>query len=113
MRFVIGIRAKKIHKFDLGGEKNGQAIIIECKSHRWTKGNNIPSAKLTVWNEAMYYFALSPDTYRKIFCVCKDYSAKRKMTLAEYYINTYYHLIPKDVEIYEYDEDKNVLEKIL
>jgi hypothetical protein len=48
----IGISmTKKKHRFDLGDE----TTIIECKTHRWTSGNNIPSAKMTVWNEAMYY----------------------------------------------------------
>ena len=42
---------KKNHKFDLGtGEP---PIIVECKSHRWTTGGKVPSAKITVWNEAM------------------------------------------------------------
>ena len=47
---------KKPHAFDLGCSE--QMVIVECKSHRWTAGHNIPSAKLTVWNEAMYYLSL-------------------------------------------------------
>ncbi len=62
-----------------------------------------PSAKLTVWNEAMYYFLVSPNDYRKIFFILKDFSERRQMTLAEYYIGTYKHLIPNDVEFWEYD----------
>ncbi len=65
---------KKTHAFDLGNPK--EKIIIECKSHRWTKGNNIPSAKLTVWTEAMYFFSLTPNGYRKIFFVLRDFSQK-------------------------------------
>lgn len=64
----------------------------------------MPSAKLTVWNEAMYYFQVTPLGYRKIMFVLRDYSEKRNETLAEYYIRTYSHLIPKDVELWEYDE---------
>ncbi len=41
---------------------------------------------------------------RKIFFILKDYSKKRNETLGEYYIRTYGHLIPSDVEIMEYDE---------
>lgn len=101
----IGLERKKNHRFDLGTPPNAaNKIIIECKSHRWTSGDNVPSAKLTVWNEAMYYFYLAPPDYRKIFFILRDESEKRKETLGEYYIRTYGHLIPKDVEIMEYHE---------
>jgi hypothetical protein len=94
---------KKIHAFDLGclNEK----VLVECKSHKWTAPNdNVPSAKLTVWKEAMFYFIASPPNYRKIMFVLRDYSEKRKETLAEYYLRTYSHLIPEGVELWEYDE---------
>lgn len=94
---------KKGHKFDLG--QNNPKIIVECKSHTWTTGDNVPSAKMTVWNEVMYYFFLAPREYRKILFVLKNYSAKRRKTLAECYIQTYGHLIPPGVEILEYDPD--------
>ena len=81
-------------------------IVVECKSHKWTEGANVPSAKMTVWNEAMYYFHLVPNDYRKIFFCLKDYSEKRGLTLAEYYIKTYKHLIPPGVEIWEYCKDQ-------
>lgn len=101
----IGLERKKNHRFDLGTPSySEEKIIIECKSHRWTSGDNVPSAKLTVWNEAMYYFYLAPTGYRKIFFILRDYSSKRNETLGEYYIRTYGHLIPNDVEIMEYDE---------
>jgi hypothetical protein len=60
---------------------------------------------MTIWNEAMYYFALAPEDYRKILFVLRDYSEKRGETLAEYYIRTYDHLVPDQVEFWEYDED--------
>ena len=94
---------KKPHAFDLGSSSS--KIIVECKSHKWTKGNNVPSAKLTVWNESMYYFAITPKDYRKIFFVLRDKRSSNNETLAEYYIRTYGHLIPSDVEIWEYDSD--------
>lgn len=104
IKIPVGIGdLKKDHAFDLGclDEK----VLVECKSHKWTTPNdNVPSAKLTVWNEAMYYFFATPSGYRKIMFVLRDYSAKRKETLAEYYIRTYIHLIPEDVELWEYDE---------
>jgi hypothetical protein len=100
----IGIgEKKKEHRFDLGSAS--AQIIVECKSHKWTAGGNVPSAKMTVWNEAMYYFTMAPEDYRKILFVLRDYSEKRGETLAEYYIRTYDHLVPDQVEIWEYDQD--------
>ena len=94
---------KKIRHFDLGSDE--PPILVECKSHRWTSGTNVPSAKITVWNEAMYYFHLAPSRFRKVLSVLRDLSEKRDETLAAYYVRSYGHLIPKDVEILEYDEE--------
>lgn len=104
IKIPVGVsERKKDHAFDLGCQK--EKVLVECKSHKWTAPNdNVPSAKLTVWNEAMYYFLVSPTGYRKIMFVLRDYSQKRKETLAEYYIRTYKHLIPEDVELWEFDE---------
>lgn len=107
---LIGISYQKKHRFDFGCDI--QKILIECKSHRWTEGDNVPSAKMTVWNEAMYYFSLCPSEYRKIFCCLRDYSKKRKITLAEYYIRTYGHLIPQSLEIWEFCEETNTANKV-
>lgn len=93
---------KKNHSFDLGCLKSN--VIVECKSHKWTSGGNVPSAKLTVWNEAMYYFYVAPNYFRKILFVLHDFNEKRNETLAQYYIRTYRHLIPDNVEFWEYDE---------
>lgn len=93
---------KKSHRFDLGSDD--PAILVECKSHRWTGGTNVPSAKLTVWNEAMLYFHLAPKRFRKIFLVLKDRCDRRQISLAEYYVATHGHMIPSDVEIWEFDE---------
>lgn len=101
----IGHLTKKEHKFDLGYISDDKKIVIECKSHTWTSGDNVPSAKLTVWNEAMYYFSLTPNEYRKALVVKKDYSKRRNETLAQYYIRNYEHLIPDNVEIYEIAEE--------
>lgn len=102
-KVAVGVgEIKKEHAFDLGC--GDQKIIVECKSHRWTTGSNIPSAKLTVWNEAMYYFHLAPREYRKIMFVLKDTCSRRGVTLADYYLRNYAHLVPIDVEFWEYDE---------
>ena len=103
VKLPVGIgEKKKDHTFDLGCLK--QNVIVECKSHKWTSGNNVPSAKLTVWNEAMYYFLAAPASYRKIMFVLRDFSEKRNETLAEYYLRTYSHLIPSGIEFWEYNE---------
>jgi hypothetical protein len=104
----IGIGpVKKPHKFDLGS--SSPAIIVECKSHRWTTGDNVPSAKMSVWNEVMFYFSVAPSNYRKILFVLHDYSAKRKESLLGYYLRTYSHLIPNGVELLEFDESSNAV----
>jgi len=100
-------RRRKLHRFDFGYDD--PALLVECKSHRWTSGGNSPSAKLTVWNEAMYYFALAPRHFRKIFFVLKD--VRRGESLADYYIRRYGHLIPGDVEIWEYCVDTRTVSK--
>lgn len=99
----IGIsEKKKKHCFDLG--LASLKIIIECKSHKWTAGGKVPSAKMTTWNEAMLYFHLSPKDYRKIFFTLHDKRKTTGETLVSYYKRTYPHLIPEGVEFLEYDE---------
>jgi hypothetical protein len=90
---------KKLHRFDLGSED--PPILIECKSHTWTTGGNMPSAKMTVWNEAMYYFHVAPARYRKVLFVLKHERAGQ--SLAAYYVHTHGHLIPDGVELWELD----------
>ena len=90
---------KKIHRFDLGSQL--PPVIVECKCHGWTEGGNTPSAKLSVWNEAMLYFLAAPKKFRKIFVVKR--SVKNDLSLAAYYLKQYGHLVPKGVEIWELD----------
>jgi hypothetical protein len=107
----IGIEGKKkAHKFDLGS--TDPEIIVECKSHKWTETGNMPTAKTTTWVEAMYYFYTAPKDYRKHFFVLKDYSTKRHLTLAEYYLRMYEHLSPSDVEFWEYDDAQKTARRI-
>lgn len=99
--FAVSVGAgpvKKLRKFDLGSED--PAVLVECKSHTWTTGGNTPSAKITVWNESMYYFHIAPARYRKIFVALKD--VRKGVTLASYYVTNYNHLVPEGVEIWEY-----------
>jgi hypothetical protein len=98
----IGLARKKKHCFDLGS--SDPKIIVECKSHKWTAGSNVPSAKMTVWNEAMYYFHLAPQEFRKILFVLHDRRNKVGEGLLNYYKRTYFHVIPEEVEFLEWDE---------
>jgi hypothetical protein len=99
----IGIGHKKKHRFDLGNS----SMLVECKTMTWTESGNMPSDKILNWSVAMYYFYLAPKSYKKIFFVERDYSKKHGVTLLEYYIDKYYHLIPQDVDLYDYDVKSN------
>jgi hypothetical protein len=93
---------KKKRKFDLGSDS--PPVLVECKSHAWTQGGNVPSAKMTVWNESMYYFYLAPEKFRKIFFVLKH--DRKDQSLAAYYLKNYAHLVPPGVEFWEYASDR-------
>ena len=95
----VGLGTKKKHCFDLGS--CDPKMIVECKSHTWTSGANVPSAKMTVWNEAMYYFHLAPT---EVLFVLHDRRNKIGDTLLSYYRRTYNHLIPQDVEFLDWDD---------
>ena len=101
----VGVSRKKKRQFDLGSDN--PPVLVECKSHTWTSSGNVPSAKITVWNEAMYYFSLAPQKYRKVMFVLRDFNEKRGETLAQYYLKNYGHMVPDDVEILEYSEDRS------
>ena len=106
----IGHASKKDRKFDLGSDD--PPVLVECKSHRWTQSGKVPSAKMTVWNEAMYLFLLAPKGFRKILFVLRDFNEGRGESLAEYYVRNYIHLIPDDVAIWEYDAFKSSIASV-
>ena len=110
MAVEIGINGRKSHNFALGDER--KKVVVECKAYTWTEGGNVPSAKMTAWNQAMFFFHAAPAGYRKILFVLRDFSQKRNETFGEYYIRTNPHLIPKDVEVWEYDEKQRTAKKI-
>jgi hypothetical protein len=103
-------KKKKVHCFDLG--TSSAKIIVECKSHRWTAGARVPSAKMAVWNEAMYYFHLAPRDYRKILFVLHDRRDEDGESLLRYYKRTYSHMIPDGVEFLEWDAASGDVVKI-
>lgn len=109
----IGIegKRKKPKQFDMGDHDS--KIIIECKAMTWTVSNGIPSSKLTKWNYEMFNFFLAPKKYRKMFVVQKSFNENKNQTLAEYYIDKNFHLIPDDVEFYEFDIENKVIKRLL
>ncbi len=106
----VGHGKKKDHKFDMGCSE--QRVIIECKSHTWTEGDNIPSAKLTTWDQAMFYFFLAPKDYKKIFVAKHDVRPKSAETLCAYYLRTHFNVIPEGVEFWEVDEETKKFSKV-
>jgi hypothetical protein len=100
----------KSHRFDLGSED--PAVLVECKSHNWTVTGNMPSAKVTVWNEAMYYFHLAPVHYKKILFVLDARHSRQSQSLAEFYFRTCNHLIPPGVTIVEYNPESQAVRHV-
>ena len=90
------------HAFDLANED--KSIVIECKNYTWTKAGNVPSAKVSILNEAVLYFSFLDANVRKIVCLKKSVHPKRQETLAENYVRTYGHLL-RDITVYEIDEN--------
>jgi hypothetical protein len=92
-------KQRKARRFDLVSKS--PPVLVECKSHRWTRGRNAPEAKLAIWNESVLYFAAAPPHYRRILCVRR--SVLGGWSLTDEYLNRYKHLVPRGVELWEYD----------
>ena len=100
-------KPSKEHKFDLVSED--KKYIVECKCYSWTEGGNIPSAKMAILNEAVFYLShVSKDKDRWIV-MKKDFSIERQKTLARYYFQINQHLLD-GVKIWEVDESGNISE---
>ena len=93
------------HAFDLANQD--RSVVIECKNYTWTKAGNVPSAKISTLNEAVLYFSFLDYNVQKILCLMESKDPKRKETLAEYYVNTYGHLL-RDVIVYEITENRSL-----
>lgn len=107
----IGLHQTRPRLFDLGCRQEN--VLVECKSHKWTESARVPSAKLTTWDQAMFFFEAAPDGFRKIFFVLRHHCERRDETLAAYYIRTHFHLIPADVEMWEYDTETSTATKLI
>jgi len=105
----VGFKKKHPHQFDLGSED--PPILVECKSYTWTGGGNSPSAKIRGLNEVMLLFSVAPRHYRKILFMLKH--LRREQSLASHYVKTQGHLVGPDVEIWEFDLENRLGERIL
>lgn len=98
----IGLSQEKKYQFDLGSLEH--QLIVECKSQTWTAGGKVPRAKMTGWNEAMYYFYMVPATFRKVFFVLRHKREGKGESLLVDYRRTYAHMIPPGVEFMEWNQ---------
>ena len=92
----------KNHRFDLSN--NDRTIVVECKCYTWTDAGNIPSAKLTGLNEAVFYFGFLPSKTIKILCLKQSIYPGKTETLAEYYVRVHGNLLG-DVKVFEITDD--------
>lgn len=90
----------KLHRFDLVSED--RRYVGECKNYGWTRGGNMPSAKMAFVNEAVFYLKHLPSGTTRFVAMRKDARWNGQETLAEYYERTYRHLL-SDVMILELD----------
>jgi len=109
MEVPLGIGSPaKDHKFDFASAD--RKVIGECKNYCWTAGGNVPSAKMGFVNEAVFYLSFLPKGTKQFVVLRRDFSKKRKESLAEYYFRTYRHLIG-NVKVLEVDlKTKKVIE---
>ena len=92
----------KEHEFDLVSQD--KKYVIECKCYTWKK--NVPAAKMAILNEAVFYLSHLSNKYRWIV-MKKDFSKRKKKTLAQYYFLTNRHLLD-GVKIWEVDENDHI-----
>ncbi len=92
----------KNHSFDLVSKDD--KIIIECKCYSWTKTDKVPSAKISILDEAVLYMRSAPAGSQKIIVMDKAYSTTHKCTLAKYFVDKKGHLL-EDVKVVEIDEN--------
>lgn len=99
-KVLCGLRARrKNHACDLGSKiPNG---IVECKSHTWTSGGSVPSAKMTNRAEAVFYFQMAPRDYRKIFK--RSIRSGSEETLPASFLREHPRMIPPEVEFWALD----------
>lgn len=100
----IGFSTLKEHKYDFINSE----MVVECKDYSWTKGNNIPSAKISHLREVMLYFSVTSNRYRKLLVLNRSIRTSNNESLGEYFIRLNNAFIPRNIEIWEINENKLV-----
>jgi len=98
------------HKFDLVSA-DGE-IVIECKSYTWTNGQNIPSAKVSTANEALFFLS-RVNAERKMLVMQDDFNHKGQ-SLVNKYVEWYGGLMD-DTEVWRYlpkSEESDEVERV-
>ncbi|MFS8064014.1 MAG: hypothetical protein ACMG5Z_05440 [Luteimonas sp.] len=102
-------KRKKLHRFDFGSSD----ILIECKHYNWTSTGKNPSGKIATINEALLYFLAAPRCKKLLFVPKTGLQGTRRAeTLIARYLRLHGHLIPDDVEIWEFDKSTLSAERI-
>ncbi|MCX7903044.1 MAG: hypothetical protein N2486_00890 [Caloramator sp.] len=87
----------KEHKFDLVSDDN--SIVVECKSYKWTKGSNFPSAKISIIIEAIFYFSRIKAN-KKIIVIQDSFNDKGE-SLVDVFLKRYDGILD-DIEVWAY-----------
>lgn len=99
--FLIGNPAKE-HRFDL--VSTDSKIIVEVKNYTWTESGLIPSAKISILNETVFFLQHTPKDHTKILLMRSVKHPKKNETLAQHYVGRYGHLL-NGVKVMEYNQD--------
>lgn len=96
---AIGIgEPPKPHRFDLGNRDAN--IAVECKAFTWTKGGNMPSAKITTAREAVLFLQWLPADWTRILAMSRSTRPTHQESLAQYFVRLNRHLLG-DVSVVE------------
>jgi len=98
---AIGDPAKD-HRFDLVSDDGCR--VGECKSFTWTGTRNMPSAKITTVNEAVFYLSFLPEEVYRFVAMRRALRFGRGESLADHYWRTNRHLL-RGVKVLEIDEE--------
>jgi hypothetical protein len=94
--------------FSLGSHE--PPILVMCKSLKWTGTENTPSAKIKTLNTVAMLFGLCDPRYRRIIFMLKD--LRKGESLARYFVRTQGNLIGPGVEVWDFDPEGDVAERV-
>ena len=75
---------------------------MECKAFTWTKGGNMPSAKITTAREAVFYLQWLPKEWTKVLAISRSTRRSGGESLADPLVRLNGHLLG-DVVVVEVD----------